>query len=54
LDFFFETESPLNAAIELFGRIFRLNPQARSLLKLVFAGQFVFIARKAPDPAGEL
>jgi SAM-dependent methyltransferase len=45
-DFFFERESPLNLAIELVARMVGLDPSARNVLKLVFAGQFVFVARK--------
>jgi SAM-dependent methyltransferase len=43
---FFRVESPLNAAIEFLGRCGRLDAKARNALKLVFAGQFVFLARK--------
>jgi SAM-dependent methyltransferase len=45
-DFFIERESPLNMAIELSARLCGLEARTRALLKLVFAGQFVFIARK--------
>jgi SAM-dependent methyltransferase len=45
-DFFFEHASPLNLALELAGRVFGLERRTRALLKLVFAGQFVFVARK--------
>jgi SAM-dependent methyltransferase len=45
-DFFAEHESPFNIAIELTARLLGFEPRARALLKLVFAGQFVFIARK--------
>lgn len=45
--FFFEHASPLNVAIELAGRAVGLEPRMRGLLKLVFAGQFVFVARKS-------
>lgn len=45
-DFFVERDSPLNLAIELTGRVLGLEPRTRALLKLVFAGQFVFVARK--------
>jgi SAM-dependent methyltransferase len=45
-DFFAEHESPFNFAIELAARVLRLEARVRALLKLVFAGQFVFIARK--------
>ena len=47
-DYFFERESPLNLAIEFAARIVGLEPAARNVLKLVFAGQFVFVARKTP------
>jgi SAM-dependent methyltransferase len=46
-DFFFERQSPLNIAIELAARMVGLEPAARNVLKLVFAGQFVFVARKS-------
>jgi SAM-dependent methyltransferase len=46
-DFFAEHTSPLNLAIELAARIVGLEPRIRTLVKLVFAGQFVFVARKA-------
>ena len=45
-DFFVERDSPLNLAIELSGRLLGLGARTRALLKLVFAGQFVFVARK--------
>jgi len=45
-DFFVERDSPLNLAIELTGRLLGLGARTRALLKLVFAGQFVFVARK--------
>lgn len=45
-DFFVERESPLNLAIELSARLVGLEAKTRALLKLVFAGQYVFLARK--------
>jgi len=45
-DFFAEHESPLNLAIEAAARLAGLDARTRAALKLVFAGQFVFIARK--------
>lgn len=48
---FFDRESPLNLAIEIAGRLTGLRPQTRALVKLVFAGQFVFLARKAAGGA---
>lgn len=53
-EMFFEHESPLNAFIEMVGFLARLNPQTRALLKLVFAGQFVFVARRAAEPHGSI
>lgn len=45
-NFFFEHSSPLNVLIELAARAVRIEPRMRAVLKLVFAGQFVFVARK--------
>jgi SAM-dependent methyltransferase len=41
-----DNESPLNRAIELFGRVARLEPAARNAAKLVLCGQFSFLARR--------
>ena len=41
-------ESPLNRAIELFGRARRLEGRQVNAIKLLFCGQFTFLARKAP------
>ncbi len=45
-NFFFEHTSPLNVLIELAARAVGMEPRMRAVLKLVFAGQFVFVARK--------
>lgn len=50
-ELFFEHESPLNLLIEIAGRIVGLSKQTRALLKLVFAGQFIFLARKTSPAA---
>lgn len=39
-------ESPLNRAIDLYGRGARLDPRARNAAKLLFCGQFAFWARR--------
>jgi SAM-dependent methyltransferase len=39
-------ESPLNRAISLFGRVRRLDPQRVNAIKLLFCGQFAFLARR--------
>jgi SAM-dependent methyltransferase len=39
-------ESPLNRAIDGYGRVARLDPRARNAAKLLFCGQFAFWARK--------
>jgi hypothetical protein len=41
-----DRESPLNRAIELYGRARGLDPAARNAAKLVFCGQFSFLARR--------
>jgi SAM-dependent methyltransferase len=46
-DRWWDNESPLNRAIELFGRAARLDPAARNAVKLLFCGQFSFLARRA-------
>ena len=40
------SESPLNRAINLYARLKRLNPAATNAVKLLFCGQFSFLARK--------
>ena len=42
-----ERESPLNRAIDLFGRARGLDPTAVNAAKLLFCGQFSFLARRA-------
>jgi len=39
-------ESPLNRAIELFGRVRRLDGRQINAIKLLFCGQFTFVARR--------
>lgn len=46
LNLFFNTESPLNRIIEISGKILRLNFKRRNVMKLVFSGHIIFIARK--------
>ncbi len=41
-----DNESPLNRAIELFGRARGLDAAGRNAAKLVFCGQFSFLARR--------
>jgi len=43
---FFEHESPLNVLIEVSGRISGMEIRKRAILKLLFCGHFIFIARK--------
>lgn len=43
-------ESPLNRAIEAFGRVARLDPARRNAAKLLFCGQFSFLARRPGRP----
>jgi len=40
--------SPLNRALDLYGRTTRLEPPLRNATKLLFCGQFAFLARKDP------
>lgn len=40
-------ESPLNGAIDLFGRLARLDHAARNTAKLLFCGQMCFVARRS-------
>lgn len=42
-------ESPLNAAIDLFGRAGRLDMAARNAIKLLFCGHLCFLARRPGD-----
>lgn len=42
-------ESPLNRAIGLFARVARLDPAAVNAVKLLFCGQFAFLARRPGD-----
>lgn len=46
LNLFFRWESPLNFLIEIGGRIARFSPARRKTMKLLFAGHFIFTARK--------
>lgn len=39
-------ESPLNRFIGVFGRVARLSPRSVNAIKLLFCGQFCFLARK--------
>ncbi len=39
-------ESPLNRAIDVYGRLVRADAQARNAAKLLFAGQIAFLARR--------
>lgn len=48
----FTRQSPLNSAIEVLGSAARLSPQAINARKLLFCGQFWFLARKPGAPAG--
>jgi len=49
-------ESPLHRAIDLYGRAAHLDVPARNAAKLLFCGQFCFLARKPdrlrPSPSG--
>lgn len=40
--------SPLNRALDLYGRATRLEPRLLNATKLLFCGQFAFLARKDP------
>ena len=42
----FRKESPLNRVISLFGKLTGKSPAEINVLKLIFCGQFTFIARK--------
>ena len=53
-DRWWATESPLNRAIGLFARGARLDPQGANAIKLLFCGQFAFLARRpshSPQPS---
>jgi SAM-dependent methyltransferase len=41
-------ESPLNRGLDLYGRLRRLDAHATAANKLLFCGQFAFLARPAP------
>lgn len=43
--------SPLNRALDLFGKAARLEPRLLNATKLLFCGQFAFLARCAPRSA---
>lgn len=47
LDRWWGRQSPLNTAIDAYGRARRLAPPAINATKLVFCGQFAFLARRA-------
>ena len=40
-------QSPLNRVIDGYGRLRRLGPRAINATKLVFCGQFAFLARRS-------
>jgi SAM-dependent methyltransferase len=44
---FFQRESPFNIAVEVGGRLLKLNVERRCALKLLFCGQFVFVAERS-------
>jgi SAM-dependent methyltransferase len=47
--------SPLNRALDLYGRATRLDPRLLNATKLLFCGQFAFLARRDPgDPTATL
>ncbi len=43
-------ESPLNRALDFYGRATRLDSRLRNATKLLFCGQFAFLARRDPAP----
>jgi ABC-type antimicrobial peptide transport system ATPase subunit len=43
---FWKVDSPLNAMIELLGKLFHKSAQWRNIVKLLFCGQFLFSAKK--------
>lgn len=43
---FFEHESPVNAAIEVVGKLARISARSRAFFKLAVCGHFVFISSK--------
>jgi SAM-dependent methyltransferase len=54
---FFQRESPFNIAVEVGGRLLKLNVERRCALKLLFCGHFVFVAERGSkekqDVSGE-
>jgi SAM-dependent methyltransferase len=44
---FFQRESPFNIAVEVGGRLLKLNVERRCALKLLFCGHFVFVAERS-------
>lgn len=44
-------ESPLNRTISLFGRARRLDGRQVNAIRLLFCGQFTFLARRPPEPS---
>lgn len=45
-----DAESPLNTAIGLYARVRRMDPAGQNAAKLLFCGQFSFLARKPGRP----
>ena len=43
---FWKFDSPLNVALELVGRLIGKNARWRNIVKLLFCGQFLFVAKK--------
>jgi SAM-dependent methyltransferase len=46
---FWKIDSPLNAMVELFGKLLGKKAQWRNIVKLLFCGQFLFSAKKPSD-----
>ena len=46
---FFQHESPFNIAVEVGGRLLKLNIERRCALKLLFCGHFVFAAERGSN-----
>lgn len=46
---FWRRESPLNALIGIVGRLARMGPEKIAATKLLFSGQFCFLARRAEE-----
>jgi SAM-dependent methyltransferase len=43
--------SPLNRALDLYARVARLDPAASNAIKLLFCGQFTFLATRSGPPS---